>query len=267
MYSSLMKNRLGVVILALICLGLFIALISIKRQASSEKITVIEQARDMSNRWLEADQKLAEQTNVYGLLEKDMQAQKANFEKTVAELTNNYSTVAANLAKAESDLKAAKEEVKQRETRIADLEKENQSLDRQAGELNTAITNLNVQIADTKGKLAASEGDKALLEKELKRLMGEKVELERQFNDLNVLRAQVAKIKQEMNVARRLEWMRSGLLASSEQKGAQKLMQGLNAPATPTGKPTPKPNYDLNVEVTADGSVRVIPPASNTPAK
>jgi chromosome segregation ATPase len=265
--ANAMKNRLGVVILTLVCLGLFIALISIKRQASSERTVVAQQAQDLSNRWLEADQKLAEQTNVYGLLEKDMQAQKANFEKTLADLTNNYSTVAENLAKTEADLKTAREEMKQRDSKIAELEKENQSLDRQAGELNAAITNLNAQIADTNGKLAASEGDKALLEKELKRLMGEKVELERQFNDLNVLRAQVAKIRQEMNVARRMEWMRSGLLASSEQKGAQKLMQGLHAPATPTGKTTPKPNYDLNVEVTADGSVRVVPPASNTPAK
>jgi len=107
------------------------------------------------------------------------------------------------------------------------------------------------------------------LEKELKRLLGEKPELERQFNDVNVVRAQVAKLREEMNIARRLEWMRSGLLASSDQKGAQKLMQGINpaSPTTTTGKAAHRPNYDLNVEVTADGSVRVIPPPStNSPA-
>jgi hypothetical protein len=86
--------------------------------------------------------------------------------------------------------------------------------------------------------------------------------LERQFNDLTILRAQVAKLKEELNIARRIEWIRQGIFASSDQKGAQKLMQGV-ASAQP--KP-PKQNYDLNVEVSADGSVRVVPPATNRPS-
>ena len=91
-------------------------------------------------------------------------------------------------------------------------------------------------------------------------MMSEKTELERQFNDLSVLRAQVAKLREEQNIARRVEWARLGLLANSDQKGAQQLMQGIKAvPA----RGAAKPNYDLNVEVSADGSVRVIPPATN----
>jgi hypothetical protein len=93
--------------------------------------------------------------------------------------------------------------------------------------------------------------------------MAEKAELERQFNDLTVLRAQVAKLKEELSVARRLEWIRQGLFASAEQKGAQKLMQGIN-PVTKPAKPTP--TYDLNVEITSEGKVRVIPPLTNAPA-
>jgi hypothetical protein len=92
-------------------------------------------------------------------------------------------------------------------------------------------------------------------------MMAEKAELERQFNDLTVLRAQVAKLKQELKVARRLEWIRQGLFASSEQKGAQKLMQG--AGASPSQTKAARPAYDLNVEVGADGSVKVIPPAGS----
>jgi len=258
-----MRNRIGVVVLAVVCLGLFIALISIKRQATTEKAAVIEQAQTFSNK---TSAKVEELKSVNGQLEKDAQAQKETTEKALTELTNNYTAVAADLAKTETALKTKEEEVKQRDAKISDLEKENQALDKHAGELSSAITNLNSQIADTRQKLAASEGNRSILEKELTRLMGEKTELERQFSDLNVLRAQVSKLKEEMNVARRIEWMRSGLLASSEQKGAQKLMQGVNAPATPTGKASSKPNYDLNVEVTSDGSVRVIPPSTNSPA-
>jgi hypothetical protein len=94
--------------------------------------------------------------------------------------------------------------------------------------------------------------------------MGEKTDLEKQFNDITVLRAQLAKLKEELSIARRIEWIRNGLFAKADQKGAQQLMQGLSAPAAQQKQP--KPNYDLNVEVTADGSVRVIPPPTNSPA-
>ena len=90
--------------------------------------------------------------------------------------------------------------------------------------------------------------------------MGEKAELERQFNDLTVLRAQVAKLRAEHNIAQRLEWARQGLFASADQKGAQKLMQGL----VPPKSEAPKSSYDLNVEVSSDGSLRVIPPLTNS---
>ena len=56
-------------------------------------------------------------------------------------------------------------------------------------------------------------------------------------------------------------YIRKGLFAADEQKGAQRLMQ-LNNPAA-----APRTNtYDLNVEVNADGSVTVIPPLTNAPA-
>ena len=128
--------------------------------------------------------------------------------------------------------------------------------------MSTAITNLTTQIEETQRKLATSEGEKGFLEKELKRLMAEKAELERQFNDLAVLRAQVSKLKEELSVARRLQWIRQGLFAGDDQKGAQKLMQS----SAPAQSKAPKPSYDLNVEVSADGSVKVIPPLTNRPA-
>jgi chromosome segregation ATPase len=262
-----MKNRLGIVVLALVCLGLFIAIVTVKRQATAERTAVLERAETASNQtWVQLNGKVEELKNVNSQLEKDTQVQKSNYDKTVAELTNNYSTATATLAKTETELKTAQDELKQRDTKIADLEKENHTLDARASELSASLTNLNLQIADTKQKLATSEGNRTVLEGELKRLMGEKTELERQFNDLNVLRSQVAKLKTEQNIARRIEWMRNGLYASADEKGAQRLMSGISAP-TPTGKANPnKPNYDLNVEVTSDGSVRIIPPVTNAPA-
>lgn len=253
-----MKNLIGVIILAVVCVGLGVALMTTKKQATTERKKDTETISTLSNQWVETSGKLEEQKQVNLALEKDVAARKADYN----DLTNKFSEVASVLAQTEDSLKLTKEEVTKRESQIAELEQQNASLDRKAADLQLSITNLTVQIADTQRKLAASEGDKAFLEKELKRLMGEKAELERQFNDLTILRAQVAKLKEELNIARRLEWIRKGLFAVDERKGAQLLME--RTPPPVASQPTN--TYDLNVEVLADGSVRVIPPLTNSAA-
>jgi septal ring factor EnvC (AmiA/AmiB activator) len=256
-----MKNRIAAIILILICLCLGIVLIAVKKQAVEEQRLRADDINSLSNHLLLANSKLGDEVQRSTAFEKDL----AETKKAFSDLTNTFTQVSANLSQASSDLakteaalKAKEEEVKKRDAKIADLENQNQSLDKRALELGSSITNLTVQIDDTKRKLAASEGDKALLETTLKHLIAEKAELERQFNDITVLRSQVSKLKQELTVARRLDWIRTGLFAGSEQKGATKLMQGIN-PLSILAR-TPKPNYDLNVEVGSDGTVKVVPP-------
>ena len=89
----------------------------------------------------------------------------------------------------------------------------------------------------------------------------EKAELERQFNDLAALRTQVAKLKDELSISRRLEWIRMGIYGSDSQKGAEKLLTGL----TPTPQNTN--NFNLNVELKQDGSVVVKTNALAVPNK
>ena len=253
-----MTNRPGVIILAIICVGLGIWAISVTKNVTKERREAAETVQTLSNKWVKATTELDEQRNVATAFEKDLEQQK----KVFGELTNSFTQVNSELSKAEASLKAAQEEIKQQETKVAQLESQKSDLEGHAAELNSAITNLNTEIAQTQRRLAASEGDKAFLERELKRMMSEKAELERQFNDLTVLRAQVAKIRDEINTARRIDWMRRGLYASAEQKGAQRLMQAINPPPPAP----PRQNYDLNVEVSADGSVKVIPAPTNAPA-
>ena len=262
-----MKNRIGVIVLlcVLVCVGLAIALVVIKKQASDQQRDLAEKNGALSNSWVKTHDELDQQKQVNAVLESDLEKQRKAFDV----LTNNYrqvlttlSQASNSLVKTEEALKTSQEEAAKRDAKIAELEAQNQALDKRAVDLSTAITNLTTQIEETRRKLATSEGEKGFLEKELKRLMAEKAELERQFNDLTVLRAQVAKLKEELSIARRLQWIREGLFASSEQRGAQKLMQGFTPPQA---KAAPKPTYDLNVEVNADGSVKVIPPLTNRP--
>ena len=255
-----MKNLIGVIILAVVCLGLAVVLISTKKQATDEKLKDVETILDHSNKLVMTTGDLIEQRQVNSQLTNDLTKTRTELSSTrgeFANLTNKFTAVAGALSNTEATLKASQTAVAMRDQRIAALENQNRELDDKAIGLSAALTNLTAQIEDTQRKLTASEGDKAFLEKELKRMMAEKAELERQFNDLAVLRAQVSKLKEELSIARRLDWLRKGLF--SDEKGAQKLMQ--------EPPKVDKPNqFDLNVEVNADGSVSVIPPLTNAPA-
>jgi hypothetical protein len=253
-----MKNRIGVVILIVVCVGLGIGLIGIKRQSDKQKADSESSIQNFSNKLVVAASQLDETKQVNAELRKDLDNEKKNY----GELTNNFSQVSANLAQTEASLRTSEQEIAKRDVKIVDLETQNKALDQRAQDLGLEITNLTSRIDDTQKKLLASEGDKSLLEKELKRMVAEKAELERQFNDLTVLRAQVAKLREEQMIARRIDWTARGIYAAAEQKGAQRLITGL---IPPSQAKAPKPNYDLNVEVTSDGSVRVIPPLTNGP--
>src|SRR5436190_1515412 len=150
---------------------------------------------------------------------------------------------------------------KVKEQRVAELNEVSNHLEqtRKMDDLSSSIGNLSKQINDTERKLAASEGDREFLLKELKRLQTEKADLEKQFNDLSALRTQVAKLKEELSVARRLEWIRMGIYGMQTQKGAEKLMQA--AATTSTGTP-----FNLNVELKQDGTATIISGQTNSAA-
>jgi chromosome segregation ATPase len=252
-----MKNVIGVVILAVLCIGLGVMLFSTKKRAEVEKQKDVETILNHSNQWVKTSLDLDEQQQVNQLLTNDLTAARAEFSK----LTNKYTEVVSTLGQTEASLKASQNAVAERDAKISALENQNRELDEKAIDLSAALTNLTTMIVETQRKLDASEGDKAFLEGELKRLLAEKAELERQFNDLAILRAQVSKLKEELSIARRLDWIRRGLLGADEQKGATRLMN--HKSPTPT---TPASQYDLNVEIESDGSIKVISPLTNAPA-
>ena len=93
-------------------------------------------------------------------------------------------------------------------------------------------------------------------------MRAEKAELERQFNDLAVLRAQVGKLKEELAIARRLEFIRLNLFGVTAKGGAEKLMTPAKPPTAASGT-----NFDLNVELRPSAPARVVtPPITNIPA-
>jgi septal ring factor EnvC (AmiA/AmiB activator) len=261
-----MNNRVGLIILTLISLGLAAGLVVTNKKATEQQRKDAETIGALSNKWVRTSGELDDERQVAAMLKKDLEGQKGSYSEltnSFTRLSGNLSQVSTTLASTEASLRNTEAEVKKRDAKIAELENQNQALDQQAADLNHAITNLTTQIDQTQRKLAASEGDKAYLEKELKRLVAEKAALERQFNDLVVLKAQVAKLKDELSIVKRVEWIRRGLLSGSDEKGAARLVRGL-----PTGRATyeSQPKYDLNVEMSSQGDARIVPPQTNSPA-
>ena len=253
-----MSPKTVATILFVIALALGGSLFYRHTTATEEKAKDSVTIRQLSNTVSETTMKLEEQKLVNLSLERDFATQSEELKG----YSNRLAATSVNLEKTQTEAKAAAEvakaEMLKRDAKIAELEAERDGLSKKMTDLNTSIGKLETQIADTQRKLEASEGDRDFLLKELKRMQTEKAELERQFNDLALLRDQVRKLRDELSITRRLEWIRRGLYGSF-MKGGEKLQKGITAAPAPT-------NYNLNVELTREGSVRVISTLTNAPA-
>ena len=253
-----MKLKIVIVVLAVACLGLAIAFFATKQQSEEQHAADVNSMMGFSNA-------VAVQINDLNHANTSLTNDLGLSQQLLAQLTNNLATAAATLVESKAALVATQGEladskaalvatqgqVSNLTVHVTDLEGQNKLLDQRASELASTIAQLNVQIEDTRHKLATSEKDSAYLQQELQRQMAQKAEIEHKFNDLDELRQQISKIKTDIFVARRLQFMKND---NSQKKGAELLMSHTTAPSTPPG------NYGLNVEVGSDGSVRVIPP-------
>jgi chromosome segregation ATPase len=181
------------------------------------------------------------------------------------DLSNSLATATEALAQTKSTLLTAQSLITNLNVHISDLEAQNKVLDQRADELTNTIAQLNSLIETTQAKLAQADTNNAFLQAELQKQMAQKADLEHKFNDLNEVRAQVSKLKDEMFIARRMQLMKND---NSGKKGAELLMKRTPPPDTNVPPKSPS-NYDLNVEVGSDGSIKVIPPigATNAPAR
>jgi len=249
--TSKITILLGIVS-ALLLAGLIIRHLQATKvdQANEEKIQSVQS--DLS----QAQAKLSTQTQTNQVLRTELETKSEALESLQVryqDITTELEKVQDQVTAVTSEAEAAKQTIAERDERIAELSTERDALTGQMTELNNNLETLEGQIVETQRKLAASEGDREFLLKELKRLQAEKAELERQFNDLALLRDQIRKLKDELSIARRIEWIRKGIMgAGSTPKGATLLKRGFN-------RSKPKPNFDLNVELNQEGGVQVVP--------
>lgn len=250
-----MNLKVITAVLFIICVGLGVALV-VKhkkveevKKVSEDHAVVID---SLSNAVKKTSANLEEQFQVNTALTNEVEKR----ETKIGELSNTVTQLATKLEKTEAENKAkeqaAQTELAKRDAKITELENMKDDMTKHMSSLTNMIGGLNKQISETERKLSVSEGDREFLLKELKRLQSEKAELERQFNDLKVLKLQVAKLKEELAIARRLDFIRAGVF--SGVKGAEALMR-----RTSTSAPRAATNFSLNVEFKQDGGAKVVP--------
>jgi chromosome segregation ATPase len=251
-----MKAKVIIVILAVVCAGLAIALFAVKKQNEEQRAADITSIMDFSNQVVSATVKINDLNQVNLALTNDLVSTR---DEAVA-LSNNLASTSATLATSQADLANAQSQIAGLNSHVADLETQNKTLDERLGELTNQLATLNAQIEETQKKLASSEAGNAFLQQELQKQMAQKAELEHKFNDLDELRQQVKKIKSDLFVARRLHIMQND---NSQLKGAELMVQHRDNPQLPAAS-AKAADTSLNVEIGSDGSVRVIPPLGGT---
>jgi predicted RNase H-like nuclease (RuvC/YqgF family) len=256
-----MNTKIGIAILAVACLGFAVALVALKHQADEQQTASASTISDFSNQLVKANVSIEDLNQANLNLNNDL----ATNREMAHALSNQLADATNTLATTTISLQNAQQQITNLNGRISDLEVQNQVLDQRATSLSNTIATLDSQISLTETKLATSETNNAFLNNELKKQMAQRAELERKFNDLAEVRAQVSKLRDDLIIARRLAWMRAGIDPMKPMKGGQLLM--MRTPPTTNAMPAAgSPVYNLNVEVGSDGSVHVIPPPTNAPA-
>jgi chromosome segregation ATPase len=255
-----MNRKTAIAILIVASVGLAVALIIVYHQWNVDQSASTNTILQFSNQLDEATANLNDEKQVNLQLNTDL----ATNEALTTTLSNQLDQTSQQLTSAQSNLQNAQTQITNLDQHVSDLELQNQVLDQRANELSNTIAQLSDQITDTQMKLAVSQTNNVYLEGELQKQVAEKDELQHKFNDLNEVRQQVKKLKTDAMVARRLEWIREGIDPNKQEKDGTILMNH----QPPASAAPVRPNFDLNVEVGADGTVRVltnVPPLQATP--
>ncbi len=175
--------------------------------------------------------------------------------KVEKELNLNLSEYASFQKQAAEALAAKDEKIMALNNDLEAAQNKNKDYDSQIKTLNTQIVSKDEEITAIERRLEASEADREYLLKQRDKLIAEKAELEKQFQDIAVLRQKVLKLQGELMASKKLEWIRRGLYGSARKKGGAKLM----SMSERTPKKETNTKTDLNVEIKSDGTVKIAP--------
>ena len=232
-------------------------IVELNTEVESEKTKVTQLDMNLTQKTAEMDTLKLQYAQDLGAVETKLQEVDLAKVKAEEELVETTADLKAKTTELKEFQAKVADETKQRVELIAALETKNDTLNQEKGALEVKIANLNTEIDETNQKLEDSEGDRTFLEGELLRLQDEKAELVKQMNDLEFLSAQVKRIKSDIAVAKRMDWMRRGIGIYAKRQTVAQKQAALRA-----GKYGEKPvsaeepqNENVSVELTSDGRV------------
>lgn len=251
-----MKIKVVLLILALVCVGLIVGLVATKvslNQSQAQHTNDVANIIDFSNQLVNANTELKDLREVNISLTNDLALSRSE----VMQLSNSLASAQAALAESKTSLAGTQDQVTNLTVHVSELEVQNHVLDQRVNDLTNTIAQLDELIATTEHKLQLTETNDVYLQNELQSQLAQRAELEHKFNDLDEVRAQVDKLKNELFIQRHVKLMQ-------DNNGTKKGGEVLISRSVPSTNTLARPNYDLNVEVGADGSVKVIPPLKAT---
>jgi len=178
-----MKHYLSTA-LALVCLGLVISVVMMKRGADAQHDTDAAAIADFSNRLDSAQLQIAFCNGTMLTL-----SNRLDESWSVSLAFSNH------LMEAESTLELAAGQITNLTRQLAAAESENQTLSQHVTDLTNQVAGLTSQIALTETNLSQAYKDYALLENRLRRDVAERVVMQRKFNNLSELQTQVEYLK------------------------------------------------------------------------
>jgi chromosome segregation ATPase len=199
--------------LALVCTGLAIALIKTNQDDNARHEMDVSTITDYSNQLDGARSKIvAHQDTILTLSNSLVECQAAS------------SGLSNRVAETQATLVLDAEQITNLNRRIAEMALEQQASSRRILDLTNQVAGLTTKVALTETNLAQANKEYALLENRLRRDVAERIVVERKFNNLPELQAQIKKLADN----------------SAQQISAEGIYAG------------------LGIEVRADGTFRVI---------
>jgi chromosome segregation ATPase len=181
-----MTFKLGIVILGIAIIGLAVGLVMTKKQADHLHTQDTASILDFSNQLATANIFLGDLRQGNLMLTNDLAATSQIFETT----SNHLADLSSQLTGAKTTNESKQGYVTKLNGHVGILEPQNKMLNDRATSLSNNIVLLEAQIAVLQQQLTISQTNNVLLVAELEKKLTQKAELERQFNDIDALRAQ-----------------------------------------------------------------------------
>jgi chromosome segregation ATPase len=232
----------AVILLALACAVLLAALVLRGRNTGQQVAAAQADSTALSNKLAEARTRLAEQEQVVATL----QVVLSNRSELLTGLSNRLAASAAKLTQSDGALSAAQGELEHRRARLVGLTNQVTDLTLRLSEATASVGTLQHQLAQSQQRIHGVEAQRLALANEVTTLQADKDRLLRQFNDADVLRAQLQRLKTAPLATR----AGPTTAAPDAQQAAPGEAQSVGAK-----------KKLMKVELQPDGSVRLVPTA------